>query len=138
MLENKELALEFKWVFKEDYYFYIYRKKDNNFIGDCGIRLTRDKNNYYLGNIEYEIYEKFRGNNYAYQVSKILGEFALSKGVDNLIITANPKNKASIKTIEKLGCRFIEVVKIPLRIRLIQTDEHKVAIYEWDLKERMI
>ena len=55
-----------------------------------------------LGNIEYEIFEEYRGHNYSQEACMLLGSIAYDNGVTKLMITANVNNLASIKIIENL------------------------------------
>lgn len=138
IMEDNNLRLELVLgiISSRQFYYKIYLKEINKQIGLCGIRLEKNNVNYFLGNIEYEIFPEYRGNNYSYSSCLILSSIAKDNNVDKLIITANPKNIASIKTIEKLGARFIEIGKIPKKNRLYQNGERLVSIYEWNLEKR--
>ena len=115
-------------------YRYAIKKVDSNeTIGVCAIRLAQTNENYYLGNIEYEIYERYRGNNYASMATKLMANVSKYYDVCDLKITANPDNLASIKTIEKLGAKFIELGKIPENNQLYKRGERYVSIYDWNL-----
>lgn len=117
-------------------YRYAIKKVDTNeFIGVCAIRLAKTIENYYLGNVEYKIYEPYRGNNYALEATKLMANVSKYYNVYDLTITANPNNIASIRTIEKLGARFIEVGKIPKKHQLYKRGERYVSIYEWNIKK---
>lgn len=118
------------------FYYIIYRVSDNEKVGQCGIRMQKNEENYYLGNIEYEILPYSRGNHYAEKASRLLARVASYYNVDSLIITANPENKPSIKTIENLGASFIEIKKVPKNTRLYRGGNQYVSIYGWDLKEK--
>lgn len=56
-----------------------------------------------LGDIGYEIKEKYRGNNYAYYALCLLGEMLKEKDINDFWIAVEKGNYASIKTIEKYG-----------------------------------
>ena len=56
-----------------------------------------------LGDIGYEILEKYRGKNYAYHALCLLGDLLKEQGVDDFWITTEKRNIASRKTIEKYG-----------------------------------
>ncbi|MFV0249619.1 MAG: GNAT family N-acetyltransferase [Bacilli bacterium] len=133
-----ELRLSLGLVSTKQFYYIIYKLSDNTKIGQCGIRLIKSEENYYLGNIEYEIFNKNNGHNYAQKASKLLANVAIYYNVDKLIITANPNNIPSIKTIENLNAKFLEIKKVPKHTKLYKSGSKKVAIYEWDLKERGI
>jgi len=118
----------------KQFYYIIYDVNTLEKIGNCGIRLEENENNIYLGNIEYEIFPKFQGHNYALKATKLLSQIALDYGVTNLNITASPTNFASIKTIEKLGAQFVEIKKVPKKLKLYKKSK-EVAIYNWNLLE---
>ena len=64
-LETDKIKLELT-IGSIDKKFFYYKIFDinSNYIGNCGIRLNSDE---YLGNIEYEIFSLYNGNNYAYK-----------------------------------------------------------------------
>ena len=69
---------------------------------------------YYAGNIGYHVYERYRGNGYAYKACLEL--FKIAKNVyhmDKLIITCSPDNIASKKTLIKLGGQLLETCDVP-------------------------
>ena len=87
-LHDDEIVLDLSIEFKNSLFFHIKRKEDNKHIGNCGLRLDKNKNNYILGNIEYEVFNEYRGNNYAYKACLLLGKVASMKGAASLILTA--------------------------------------------------
>ena len=133
MLEGKEIRLDLSISINNAYYYHIYRKSDNTHVGNCGLRLDNNETNYILGNIECEIFNDYRGNNYAYQACLLLGDFAANKGVTKLVITSRPSNTPSIKTIEKLGVKYLEVKKVPKDNILYKQGDRFVNIYEWSI-----
>ena len=72
-----------------------------------------------LGNIEYEIFEEYRGHNYSQEACMLLGSIAYDNGVTKLMITANVNNLASIKIIENLNAKFVKVMKVPKKVDYI-------------------
>lgn len=137
IIESDELKLMLTLgLEKSRRFYYKIHDKDNNYVGNCGIRLLQNSENEILGNIEYEIFEKYRGNNYAEKASKLLTSVALYYNINRLIITANPNNLASNKTIRNLGARFIEVKKVPKNSVLYKSNK-EVNVYNWNIeKER--
>lgn len=131
-LETDEIKLELT-IGSIDKKFFYYKIFDinSNYIGNCGIRLNSDE---YLGNIEYEIFSLYNGNNYAYKACKLLSAIASCYNINSLIITASPTNIPSIKTIKKLGSKFIIRKSVPKSHRLYKTSEY-VNIYRWELEK---
>ena len=134
VLEDDKIRLELSLglPYSLQFYYLIYDKQ-NNYIGNCGIRLSDDEQYTYLGNIEYEIFEQYRGNNYAVNASNLLSKVALFYDAKKVTITADPSNLASNKVIQKLGARFIEVRKVPEQSILHRTSKH-VNAYEWNIE----
>lgn len=106
------------------YIFDIYL--NGNEIGNLILREGSYFQRYYDGHVGYEIYPQYRGNNYAYLACKLLFNEAIKLGFHSLIITCDPGNIASKKTIEKLGAKFIEQAKIPLNQRKYFSKEESI------------
>jgi RimJ/RimL family protein N-acetyltransferase len=64
------------------------------------------------GHIGFEILEAARGHGYAFEACRALAPFVRSF-YDSVTITCNPDNVASIRTIERLGARFMDEVPVP-------------------------
>lgn len=117
---------------------YIYKitlHKSLGSIGKINLRVGYNEDLYYYGNIGYEIDERYRGNNYASKACKIIKQVAIAHGMNRLIITCNPDNIPSRKTIEKIGLKFREIADLPLNNNLYKLGERKQCIYEWNLNE---
>ena len=65
-----------------------------------------------VGHLGYAILEPFRGHSYAYQAVRAIAPLVRTT-YKNVIITCNPDNLASKRTIEKLGAVFINIVAVP-------------------------
>jgi predicted acetyltransferase len=64
------------------------------------------------GHIGYAVTANHRGHGYAYQACRAIAPFVFSL-YDSVIITCDPGNAPSIKTIEKLGAEFLGEAKVP-------------------------
>lgn len=64
------------------------------------------------GHIGYEIRPEWRGYRYAGQACRALAPFARLIRHE-LILTADPDNVASLRTIEGLGARFLDEIPVP-------------------------
>src|SRR5215471_12203507 len=64
------------------------------------------------GHIGFGIKEAFRGHGYALQACQAIAPFVFSV-YDAVIITCDPDNEASRRTIERLGASFIDEVAVP-------------------------
>lgn len=134
ILKDDELRLELSLgiASTKQFYYLIYDKEDN-YVGNCGIRLSDDEQYEYLGNIEYEIFKPYRGHDYALKASNLLAAVALFYNVSKITITADPTNLASNKTIQKLGARFIDVRRVPEN-SLLYAISKEVNAYEWNIE----
>jgi tagatose 1,6-diphosphate aldolase len=63
------------------------------------------------GHIGYEILEPFRGRGFALQACQAIAPFVRSV-YETVIITADPDNFASLRTIEKLGASYLDEVDV--------------------------
>ena len=82
-------------------------------VGHINFRVgDTDNVNLCAGHIGYGVAESFRGRHYAYQACRALASFvrAVSRRV---IITADPENYASVRTIERLGAVFLDEIEVP-------------------------
>lgn len=117
--------------------FDIEEKVSGKIVGRCDLRFGMNPYMWYMGNIGYTIYPPYRGHRYAAQASELLLELA-KESMDEVIITCNPDNIASIKTIERLGAEFLGVEDVPLGHELHQQGEGVKCIYRVKLKEKRI
>ena len=100
-------------------------------VGRIVLRSGNDEERYYDGHIGYTIYEEYQGHYFAYQACLLLKQYITK---DHLIITCDPYNIASLKTIEKLGCKYLETRKISSKLKKFFTREEKEKrIYKWYL-----
>lgn len=82
--------------------------------GDVSLRIgsTASIERYY-GHFGYHVYPAARGHAYAARAVRLLLPLARAHGLRDIWITCNPDNRASQRTCEKLGARFVDVVDIP-------------------------
>jgi predicted acetyltransferase len=66
----------------------------------------------YTGHIGYRVDEAFRGQRYAEQSCRLLLPF-IRMHRPQIWITCAPDNFGSMRTIERLGASFVEVVDVP-------------------------
>lgn len=105
---------------------------DENIVGSLIVREGDIEDRYYDGHIGYHIDEEYRGHHYAYQACLLLKDIIQK---DEVVITCDPQNRASLKTIEKLGAKFIETKAIPTSLKKLFSQDEKVKnIYLWKVK----
>ena len=103
---------------------------DQKKVGNIDLRLTMNEDMFYYGHIGYHILEKYRGHHLAYEACLVLKEIAKKEfGLNELIITCNPDNYASLKTILKLNPEFLGCFDVPLDHDLRKIHEDKKMIY---------
>ncbi len=108
----------------------IHLKENYHKIGEIDLRLTMNDFMYYYGHLGYHILEKYRGNHYASEACTIIKLLAKEKyDMSELIVTCNPDNYASIKTIERVGGIFIEHVGVPKDHELYRLGEKEKLVY---------
>jgi predicted acetyltransferase len=84
----------------------------------------------YAGHIGFEISEPFRGQGLALQACRAIAPFVRTFYTE-VILTCNPNNIASIRTIEKLGARFIEEVSVAESDPQYQSGSRRKKRYVW-------
>ena len=82
------------------------------------------------GHIGFEIDKSFRGHGYAFQACRALAPFVRSM-YETVIITCDPDNQASRRTIERLGARFMEEVAVPPDDPHYQRGSRRKRRYTW-------
>lgn len=84
------------------------------------------------GHIGYVIAEPFRGHGYALQACRALAPFAAAVYPAGIILTCDPDNEASRRTIEKLGARFVERVPVPPEDPHFLRGSREKLLYHWE------
>lgn len=103
---------------------------DQKEVGRLTWREGSDDQHYYDGHIGYHIEDMYRGHHYAYQACLLLRE---QLHFDHAILTCDPQNIASLKTIKKLGARYLETKPIPRQQRRFFTkNEKEKMIFIWE------
>jgi tagatose 1,6-diphosphate aldolase len=82
------------------------------------------------GHIGFEIREPFRGHRYAFQVCRAIAPFVHSIS-GAVMITCDPDNIASIRTIERLGASFADEVAVPAHDPHFQRGSRSKRRYRW-------
>lgn len=66
----------------------------------------------YGGHIGYDVAPEFRGNNLAARSCRLLFGLARTHGLGRLLVTCDPENIASRKTIEKIGGQLATIGRV--------------------------
>jgi len=112
------------------YHFRIVRE-DGTDVGHISFRVgDTDHVCVCAGHIGFEILQPFRGHGYALDACCALGPFVRSVS-GAVIITCDPDNAASIRTIERLGARFMDEVAVPPHDPHFLRGSRSKRRYEW-------
>ncbi len=86
-----------------------------------------------VGHIGYEILEPFRGHGHAWQACRAVAPF-VRLFYDAVILTCDPDNHASIRTIERLGAQFVDEVRVPPHDPQYLRGSRRKRRYRWSLE----
>jgi tagatose 1,6-diphosphate aldolase len=116
------------------YDFIIALSADHTPIGMLSVRIGHNQNTYYGGNVGYHIDPPYRGHHYAAKACELAKQVGIRHRMDYFIITCNPDNHPSRRTIERAGGQFMECVLLPEDNAMYQAGEHYKLIYRVDFK----
>lgn len=107
-------------------------------IGRCDLRFGFNRQLYYGGNIGYRIWESYRGHHMAEKATRLLLEEAKKAGFTYVIITCNPDNLASKKTLINAGGYYVETVPLPEDNDMYQRGDREKDIFYFPLTENTL
>lgn len=119
------------------YYFDICLP-DGTKIGNCDLRIGHNEKTYIGGNIGYRIDKAFRGHHYASEACRLLFRLAEKHGMDHLIITCLPENRASARTCELAGGKFLGIEAVPEDNEMYEDGARQVMLYHFDIRHRTL
>lgn len=94
---------------------YHFRIQDDR-AADAGHINFRIGESYHVvmiaGHVGFEVLPPHRGSSYAYHACRALAPFARHH-YEEVVLTSDPHNAASIRTIERLGAKFLGEVTVP-------------------------
>ena len=132
-LQLEHLALgdpEKGWV--PAYHFAICNLQGEK-MGVCDLRLGHNEQLYYGGNIGYRVHEPYRGHHYAAKACRLLFQLAKQHDMGHVIITCNPDNLPSRKTLEHLNGELLEIAELPLDNDMRKNGETHKCIFKFEL-----
>lgn len=133
VLKSMSLILN-KVLFPDDIFdvptvvYDVYDQAIDKIVGRIEYRHETGRDLTYYGNVGYLIYQKYRGQGYAYRACLALLEI-LDSSIETVYITCNPDNIASKKTIEKLGASYIGLVDVAVDHELYKYGEIQKEVY---------
>lgn len=115
------------------YLFNIVKKDTEEIVGECDFRIGTNESVNYAGHVGYIIYDQYRGHHFAYHALMLLLELGRRHEYSKIIVTSNPENIASIKTIERAKGKFIKIIDVPQDHGLYRHGEYRMMVYEFRL-----
>jgi predicted acetyltransferase len=95
------------------YYHFCILSPDGWDAGHWNLRIgDNDHIQLYAGHVGYGVHEGYRGSNFARLACLAAAPF-VRQIYREVIITADPDNLPSLRTIEKLGAEFLNEVSVP-------------------------
>jgi predicted acetyltransferase len=118
----------------QTFYFRITLRGKRQEIGYVAVRDGEGGLMYYAGHVGYNIAEKYRGKHYALRACRLIAPALCELGFLDAVITCDPDNEASKRTIE--GLKVMREMRVPV------PDEYRKALdgsteklrYIWDIK----
>jgi predicted acetyltransferase len=87
----------------------------------------------YAGHIGYGVNPGYRGHGYAGRACRLLLPLARSHAMTVLWITCSPDNRASRRTLERIGAQYVETVDLPEDSDMYRSGKRKACRYRIDL-----
>lgn len=94
------------------WFFSIYNY-DGDLMGACDLRCGWSPEIAYAGHIGYRIFPPFRGHGYAQEAARLLLGLAHRLKMETVIITCDPDNHPSRRTLENLQGHFDGIAQVP-------------------------
>ncbi len=103
--------------FGEEFTWIIAPHRRRREMGRINLRLGESPCVYYFGHIGYHIDPPYRGHHYARRACRLIAPVIRRAGKASVVITCDPDNEPSRRTIEGLGCLPERSVEVPQWIR---------------------
>lgn len=125
LASNEEITLVMPDWHRDEYDLYeIVLNNNSKVVGNLKFHYEI---NDVTGNIEYEIFEEYRGNNYAKKALKLFSKNVSELSDNDIFISILPNNTASIKTAIGAGAILHQVVEIPKKYIMSEEGKYKYA-----------
>ena len=115
------------------YIMSIVRREDGMAVGQITLQVASPAEVYFGGHIGYRVDESSRGNNYALKACRIMFKQAIKHGIRQILITCNPDNIPSRRTLEKLGGYLREIVPLPTDHELYIRGDREKCIFLFNI-----
>ncbi|MBQ1478138.1 MAG: GNAT family N-acetyltransferase [Erysipelotrichaceae bacterium] len=115
-------------------YYDILKHGEGTKVGTLDIRLKRTDYSYYYGDIGYRVKSEYRGHHYAFYACQIAFKEAKEHfGMSELIITCNPDNIPSYKTLAALGGEYLGIEDVPADHEIYRHGDRQKCIFRYTL-----
>jgi tagatose 1,6-diphosphate aldolase len=114
--------------FVPDYLFEMVNTSTNAVMGTINLRVgLNDRLREFGGHIGYEVAEQFRGKRYAARSCRLLIPLMRQLAINPVVITCDPENIPSVKTIESLGAGLQVTKEVEIEPQVYRM----TSIYHW-------
>ncbi len=113
------------------FYHFKVLGEDGAIVGHINFRVGETRHvNLCAGHIGFEIRPEHRGHSYALYACRALAPL-VQRYYERVILTVDPGNRPSIRTIEKLGARFLDEIDVPPEDPAYAAGARRKRRYEW-------
>lgn len=107
-------------------------------VGGCDLRLDYNENLYYGGHIGYHVDQRYQGHHMALKAARLLLDEAWRLNMPYILITCNPDNAPSRRTLELLAqeyqsdgryAKLLEIVDLPPHNDMYKDGERQKCIF---------
>lgn len=130
LLRNAEANPEKGWL--PAYHFEV-QTLDGTRVGFCDFRVGQNENTCFNGNLGYTIFPPYRGHHYGAKACRLMLVLAKKHGMDRVIVTCDPENKASARTCEIAGGELWGTVELPEESAMYAAGKRSVLVYRFSL-----
>ncbi len=95
------------------YFYSMVRMEGHQVVGTCDLRVGWNNDILMAGHIGYRVFHAFRGHGYAEHAARLLLALAHRLDMQEVLITCDPDNGPSRRTLEKLDGRYVGIAQVP-------------------------
>ena len=108
------------------YHFRMVHTFAHTELGQINLRVGSSRHiEFHAGHVGYLVHPAHRGHRYAARSLRLLFGLAQAHRLNPLVITCDPGNTASQRTLDFVGASFVEVVDLPPECVIFQSGKRK-------------
>jgi tagatose 1,6-diphosphate aldolase len=119
------------------YEFDMRKVESGVWMGRISLRVGSPRALRCPGHVGYEVNKRYRGHRYAARACGLLLPLASAHGLRALWITCDPKNKASVRTLELAGGKYIDTIRIPKNHEMYEQGGRYLRRYRIGFKKEL-